>query len=359
MIYTIQAYRGIAVLMVALFHGNIMVASRYGVPPFFDIFSLGFAGVHLFFVLSGFIILTAHARDIGHPHRLGWYLGRRLIRIYPIYWLIFFVWGGWKLVSMNPDWVEFARNAFLFMADGKPVIPVSWTLLYEIIFYAVFAILIISKRIGVAIFGIWFLAILLNWGKSNPHLMHPFNLLFILGLTAAVLTFRLRKLSVGVRNICAMAGLMMGIATFLGTAAYYSGLSVDDSAWPQHPVAILGFGLGSALLVLGSASERVEYSFKEKTFLALLGNASYSIYLVHIQFEKIAFNLVKSVGWIWNGGEKSPIIADFLLTYIAGVAVLLGIIVHLKIEKPLLKYLREKMDMAARRTNSESGLPTT
>ena len=71
MLYSLQAYRGLAVLLVVLYHGNNIVARRYGLAPLNDVFSFGFSGVHLFFVLSGFIILTAHIRDIDTPARLG------------------------------------------------------------------------------------------------------------------------------------------------------------------------------------------------------------------------------------------------------------------------------------------------
>jgi exopolysaccharide production protein ExoZ len=354
LLHTIQACRGLAVLLVVLFHGSTMVAHRYGIPPFFDVFSLGFSGVYLFFVLSGFIILTAHIKDIGNPGRLGWYVARRLIRIYPIYWIVFLVWGGWKLVSVKPDIPEFARNAFLFMSNGKLVIPVSWTLLYEIIFYALFAVLVLNKRIGIAVMGIWFLAILFQWGKAGPHILHPFNLLFVFGLAAAALSFRLGKLRAGARQIIAAVSLSLGITLFLGTAAHYSTLPVEKSAWPEHPVTIIGFGLASALLVLASASESIDRFFRERHFIGLIGNASYSIYLVHIQFEKIALNAVKSVNWVWKDEARNPMVSDLLLVYVAGAAVLCGIIIHLKIERPLLAFLRGRLNAVGRRVNAEA-----
>jgi peptidoglycan/LPS O-acetylase OafA/YrhL len=52
-------------------------------------FRWGDAGVEFFFVLSGFIIASAHAGDISRPARLIPYLQRRIIRIYPPYWIIF------------------------------------------------------------------------------------------------------------------------------------------------------------------------------------------------------------------------------------------------------------------------------
>ena len=67
MLYSIQAYRGLAVLIVVFFHGASKVGRKYGIVPFNDFFDTGFSGVHLFFVLSGFIIVTAHVKDIDVP----------------------------------------------------------------------------------------------------------------------------------------------------------------------------------------------------------------------------------------------------------------------------------------------------
>ena len=65
MLYSVQAYRGIAVLLVALFHGTIRVEKEYGLAPLNDVFSMGFSGVHLFFVLSGFILRTTLVKPHG------------------------------------------------------------------------------------------------------------------------------------------------------------------------------------------------------------------------------------------------------------------------------------------------------
>jgi len=349
MLHSIQAYRGIAVLLVVLYHGALRVEKANGMAPFLDVFSVGFSGVHLFFVLSGFIILTAHIRDVGVPSRLFWYLKRRLIRIYPIYWIIFFVLGGWKLISVKPDVEEFALNAFLFSAKTGLVIPVSWTLLYEIIFYAVFAVLVLSKRIGIAAIAIWFALIIASWGSASHHLLHPFNLLFIFGLVASALYFRLREVSATAREGIAATSFGLGALLFVGTAAFYATLDVGEAEWPAHPVTILGFGSATALLVLGSASSRIESFFEKRHLLGLLGNASYSIYLVHLWGEKTAFKLIKAIyPPLADGTGDAQIVADMLLIYIAIMAVLAGIAVHLKVERPLLAFLREKMGAGGR-----------
>ena len=86
----IQAGRGIAAMMVVLFHiGASFAAQKYFHEPLFaQIFRFGSSGVEFFFVLSGFIIYFAHRKDFSQPQRLGRFLLRRALRLYPTYWLL-------------------------------------------------------------------------------------------------------------------------------------------------------------------------------------------------------------------------------------------------------------------------------
>lgn len=83
----IQVGRGIAAMMVVLFHlGGAMSAEKYfGDLTYIRLFRFGSAGVEFFFVLSGFIIMYAHQKDIGRPDALAYYARRRAVRIYPSY----------------------------------------------------------------------------------------------------------------------------------------------------------------------------------------------------------------------------------------------------------------------------------
>jgi peptidoglycan/LPS O-acetylase OafA/YrhL len=257
--------------------------------------------------------------------------------------------GGWKLISVKFDIEEFALNAFLFSSNDRLVIPISWTLLYEIIFYAVFAVLVVSKRVGVTAIAAWFAFIVLSWGGPSHQLLQPFNLLFIFGLVAAALRFKLTKTSLPLTRAISAASFGLGALLFLGTALYYGTLDLTGTEWPAHPVTIIGFGGATALLVLGSASPGVERFFEKRHLLGLIGTASYSIYLVHVWAEKTAFKLIKGIyPAIADGAGESQLVSDVLLVYVAVVAVLFGIVMHLKVERPLLSFLREKLNAKGR-----------
>jgi hypothetical protein len=88
---SLQAGRALAALLVVLLHLGLIIADAkyFDVPWVGTPFRWGDAGVEFFFVLSGFIITSAHAGDISRPSRLIPYLQRRAIRIYPPYWIVF------------------------------------------------------------------------------------------------------------------------------------------------------------------------------------------------------------------------------------------------------------------------------
>ena len=73
----LDSIRGFACLIVVLFHYSMG-------RPWFDLgFSLGYAGVDLFFILSGFVIFMSIEKE-KNPLR---FLKKRFIRLYPLYWL--------------------------------------------------------------------------------------------------------------------------------------------------------------------------------------------------------------------------------------------------------------------------------
>src|SRR5580704_5160808 len=81
---TLQATRGIAANLVVFSH-LFLVQAKYtaaGVLPAFTLY--GIAGMDVFFVLSGFIMVAVAGREIG-PMQFLW---RRASRIYPTYWMV-------------------------------------------------------------------------------------------------------------------------------------------------------------------------------------------------------------------------------------------------------------------------------
>jgi exopolysaccharide production protein ExoZ len=201
MIRTLQAGRALAAISVAAFHLSLnMGAARYGgIPVFRDLTQYGKHGVDFFFVLSGFIILFAHARDIGHPAAWRSYLYKRFVRVYPIYWLYTLAFvlallalGGTDaaMPDNGPDWLT--SLSLVRFTPAAPPLGQGWTLFHEVAFYAVFSVLILNRKCGLAALAA-FMAVTLVFYPAEPGELprtamnvytSDYNLYFLCGMGA-------------------------------------------------------------------------------------------------------------------------------------------------------------------------------
>src|ERR1700757_1478274 len=136
-IRTIQTARAIAANLVIFSH-LFLVQARYTAGTVLPAFTLyGIAGVDLFFVISGFIMVAVAGRDRG-PIEFLW---RRVTRIYPTYWLVSLAVLATALLA--PTLVNSSITtpislwrSFLLIPDRTfPLLAVGWTLVYEMYFY--------------------------------------------------------------------------------------------------------------------------------------------------------------------------------------------------------------------------------
>ncbi len=251
----IQAGRGVAALLVALFHGERMLSlpQYVGSAPLGDFFSFGHAGVDFFFVLSGFIIYFVHHADLGVPRRLRPYLWRRITRIYPIYWFVTFVLLALRLVSPGGDHElslgYVLQSLLLVPQEPDPLLGVAWTLEHEMLFYLVFAAAIATRWLGGVLFAGWMLLALFGLALPVPHipilrfLLSPFNLQFLMGIGAAHMVLR------------GGAGAPRTLAVAGGVAFLAIGM-VENAGWiaPIGPAGRILYGGAAACIVLGLAS---------------------------------------------------------------------------------------------------------
>jgi peptidoglycan/LPS O-acetylase OafA/YrhL len=86
----LDGLRGIAILMVVVFHALAFIPhAMTGWIP--NLASYGFAGVDLFFVLSGFLITGILLSAKGHPGYFRNFYAKRALRIWPLYYLLLLV----------------------------------------------------------------------------------------------------------------------------------------------------------------------------------------------------------------------------------------------------------------------------
>jgi peptidoglycan/LPS O-acetylase OafA/YrhL len=89
----LDGVRGLAILMVIAFHSRVVFSSTTEIPYFVHrLMALGWAGVDLFFVLSGFLITGILLDSRDSPDYFQKFYLRRVLRIFPLYFAyLFFV----------------------------------------------------------------------------------------------------------------------------------------------------------------------------------------------------------------------------------------------------------------------------
>jgi len=88
---SVQILRGVAALAVVIHHACQMVADNGSRPAFLNSLGhlpeVGAAGVDIFFVISGFIMVYVPRRAFGQPGAATEFWRRRILRIVPLYWI--------------------------------------------------------------------------------------------------------------------------------------------------------------------------------------------------------------------------------------------------------------------------------
>lgn len=327
--------RAIAALSVVAGHAMYEATSLNGARSFGRVLEGEFwmAGVDLFFILSGFIMMWTFGQRFGQAGAAQEFLVRRIIRIVPPYWfftaliiLAILVFADHvKTTSFTP---AHAILSFLFIphlapqGGVHPILLHGWTLVYEMFFYVAFALaLLLPRKEGlIALAGLFFslnaLAIytgILPMGLSS-FLADPIMFEFLLGIAFFFLQ-RDGKLSTD-RLV-----LILAACCAAGVVAYATG------SWSQNRFFYFGlpafacFAIGYYLLT--------GVQGRMWMLLILIGEASYALYLSH------PFTL-EVVEWAFL---RSPLegpgpIALYLVTSIT-LATLVSIVFWSTFERPL------------------------
>ncbi|MBM3989190.1 MAG: acyltransferase [Planctomycetes bacterium] len=339
----IEAARGVAASLVVVYHAaRHLEVNGLGLPWAAGIEKFGHAGVDFFFVLSGFIILFAHWDDVGVPAALPRYVERRCMRIFPLYWPVLAVSLAAAIFgsrALQPSVGTLLANTLLLPTDDEPVLGVAWTLQHEMLFYALFATLLWSRSLGGMLFATW-----LAWalavscgaldrldGGFGRVASSAYNAQFALGMAAAWVTRRGR-----VRQAGWLA--LLGAASFFAVGIAESRGRVDG----YGDFARLLYGVAAWLFVIGLVEYERATSLHLPRLLALLGKASYSVYLVHLLCLGIVYRILERLG-------ATRIDPHLLLAVLVASGIAGGVLVSVWIEYPLMGQARNLWARAAGR----------
>lgn len=337
---TIQCLRGIAATMVVVYHCFPQLERMgYGGSHFTPLS----AGVDIFFIISGFIMLYSTARSSGRSG--GAFLLNRAIRILPLYWLLTATITA--IALLKPSLLQSSRfelehvvKSFLMIAAAHPIsgrwepilIP-GWTLNYELFFYLVFAGCLWLTRqslnamtiaITAAMLLIHALSLFTRPGTFAGFYTDGIILEFVFG----ILVCRALLAGAKVPSWLSVPLIMLGIGGF----CLYGVLD----GMPREYI----FGLPSLAIFLGVLFLPVRRSTPGIGALKLVGDASYSLYLAH-------FMLMSAIGQLWRKTPLSslpPLVREplFILSSVA-ICIGVAIIIYRWVEMPVTDWLKARM----------------
>jgi peptidoglycan/LPS O-acetylase OafA/YrhL len=352
--------RAIAVVWVLLFHSFIVG----GLGPDFEWLSrFGWAGVDIFFVLSGFLIGQQVLRQLqqGSGFSVAGFYARRAWRILPAFAVVLALYAFLPVLREAPGlqaWWQFATFTMNMLIDYErnKAFSHAWSLCVEEHFYLVFPLLAwwMTSRVsaprflaicatlvvlGVALRG----AVWLHYAALDPsrnwfieELYYP-TWARLDGLLVGVMLAALRvyRPQAWARwQLRSNAILLVGLAV-CGLAFWLfrerTGLPANTLGWP-----LLSFGFG--LLVFAGADRLSLIGHWRVPGVGWLAAISYSLYLSH----KIAFHVVHTAFAPSLRGSD----AFVFLTY-ALATLLLGAALHYGVERPFLRWRDRRVDASS------------
>jgi len=291
----VEGLRGIAVLVVLLFHANLL-----GLVG-------GYVGVDVFFVISGFLITGLLLRERERTGRIGLlhFYARRVRRLLPAAFVVLVITliAAMNLVApldrpavgldgaaaaLSVANVRFALAAGDYFASVTTPSPFLhfWSLAVEEQFYLVWPALILlvargggstARRVGLALVGIVVASFAANVLITDLAANWAFYSLptraWELGLGGL--------LAVGSATLLRVPGFVVGLAGWVGLAAVAVAVMTFDSTLPFPGVAALLPVAGTVLLIASGTRRLGPGRLLGIAPLRALGKISYSLYLVH------------------------------------------------------------------------------
>lgn len=281
----LQGLRGLAVLGVVFYHCHPRLEGTwlyYG--------SLwGWAGVNLFFVLSGFLITSILLESRDRPHYFRNFYARRALRIWPVYLLVLAVcylnapWfigpGVWDAVKTAPWWAYLLFLQNLFHLALPPAISQTWSLAIEEQYYFLWAPVVRFLRKP------WMLAIVLFCALIGSPLMRHSHHAWT---TPTHTLIHLDGIALGSLLAIGLYTLRWGRRTwlFLGIGALVAGIAAAATVAGGTAFLDSALAIGFAGAVLASIASTGAHNplnaLLRRGPLEFYGRISYGLYMIHI-----------------------------------------------------------------------------
>ncbi len=341
---SIQAMRAIAALAVVACHiGSIegLYMNQRLLPEW------GMYGVDIFFVISGFVMAHVAANVAPTARGVGRFLLKRCLRIYPVYWQFTAV--VLLAIALKPGMVNLAASAeqpsvikslLLWPQMTDPHLGVGWSLVYEMYFYLMFALglLMLHGRLcygwcawALALCACVYMGIYYQSENAVIRVMaSPYGSYFLIGCAAAWcwkgghVPRPTLLIALAVLWACVAVALILQAC---GTVILYF----------EATARVCMLSVPTALILLALLSLEREGKIKYPRWLCSIGDASYSLYLLH----SLLFSAMGKL-WLELNMEGAAAQAGYS-ALMALTAVALALLNYRYIEKPLSRWYHKRL----------------
>ncbi|WP_434695316.1 acyltransferase [Pseudomonas sp. Z1-14] len=310
----VQALRGIAALLVVLCHAREYLAGSPNYPIIESVLLPGAMGVDLFFIISGFIMVYSTRKATGTLDDVRDFAIKRFSRIWPTYTVATILWVfiadvGISYFASTDNWIVFLKSIFFIPVKDMaplyfaPIIPLGWTLNFEMYFYAVFGVSLLFKRFRLIAMITWIgitvvaLPMLTRVFSFSPFTFYTFTPNY-LNLTAnpIILEFVAGAL-IGylyLESWAIIKNKVIAINLLAASAGFVIWYNYSGPAY-LHGITNWGASLAVMVLVLAIVSKTVD--IKIPAVLAWLGKISFSLYLTHFLTRAVMDHSVAYLGF--------------------------------------------------------------
>ncbi|MBX6324073.1 MAG: acyltransferase, partial [Rhodospirillaceae bacterium] len=346
----LTSLRGIAALLVVVFHFRLVVGPSIDIDAGTAFFASGYLWVDFFFLLSGFVIAYAYARDFqpGSLASYGRFLWRRLARIYPLHVFVVLALIPMEAAKYAIGWYDrppFAPGSTAGeLAAGLALVHSwglydhltwnwpSWSISAEWAAYIAFpALLPLLYRVRVEIAPAA-IPLLIGglFALMKLHGRDDLDMTFDLGVPRGLLSFAI--------GIAAYRLFEAAPAEARGPLSDW--LLAGGLAWivvalhlGLHPLLVVpGF---LAAVLFGALADGPVSRLLGAAPLHFLGEISYSIYLVQYPVQRVWHLVVRR----FYGDALDPLAAVLSLIGVLGIVVALSTLTYQWIERPARQYM--------------------
>ena len=351
----LDSLRGVACLMVLFFHGFANHYSTLHLPLLPRLFvissSVGWTGVNLFFVLSGFLITGILLDSKSRPDYFRRFYLRRALRILPAYYAVLaVVLLLWKsgLIDREMSWGFLGLSA-IYLSNLTPLLGVPiqygvlWSLAVEEHFYLLWPMFVrlrgllgISILAGFVCLGSLAARILSSLTQHNP--LDYYTWLVADGLAMGAL------LAIAVRYFQQRRSVMWRIAggAFLAAACCFLIDRPFGHAVFGGSLHITGFNLFYAATLVVALLLGSRFVIRQPV-LEFIGEISYGLYLIHILAFDVFDHFAPRVWPALAHGAGHFSIMAFRFVIVASVAIAVSYLSRHYYEEPFLR-LKDRFD---------------